>query len=125
MSQRGCLRAQAQTLSPDLQEQAQSPENRAFPQGYESSEVCCSKKASRADTWKNFLAPEHLEVYGSSGLGIGFPGLEGVCLKKWGWAAGAGPSSWKRLLPQPCPHPSLAVTSPEAFPDGTEVLGRS
>ena len=47
-----------------------------------------------------------------------------MCLKKWGWAAGGRGQQLEGLLPQPLPPPLvLAASSPEAFPDGTEVLG--
>ena len=61
---------------------------------------------------------------GSSGLGIGFPGLEGCVSQEVGVGSRGWAQQLEGLLPQPLPPPLvLAVTSPEAFPDGTEVLG--
>ena len=79
------------------------------------------QEAFGADTGNNLLAPEALRACDSSGLGTGFPGLEGCASQEVGVGAGGG---WETLLPQPLAPPLvLAASSPEAFPNGTEVLG--
>ena len=59
------------------------------------------QEAFGADTGNNLLAPEALRACDSSGLGTGFPGLEGCASQEVGVGAGREGKGWGLGSPGP------------------------
>ena len=113
-----CVSPQAQTLSPDTGT-SPKPGRAELPKARNCG--CAAARSLRGRHREQPWAPEALRARDSSGLGTGFPGLEGCASQEVGVGAAGG---WEALLPQPLAPPLvLAASSPEAFPNGTEVLG--
>lgn len=102
------LRAPGSDPQPRHRNSFPEPRRTGLPKAM-NGEWCCSKKAS-GQTPRTFCLC-CLRAYGSSGLGIGFPGLEGCVSQEVGGQQGPGSSSWKgSSAPAPTPSPSSDLT---------------